>query len=235
MKKYIRPILITICYSIAIILNAYLLDAKLTSTLSFFLSAIFAVFLEQFLEILILELPLHSGHLRGYIDDKAKFEGTWIFSLQDFPHRPYSVVTLGYRESEDTVYINGNGCCDTGEIASKWTSAYVIADAAKSVIYYVYEGRTIDGTDNILKGFGYMNFDKNEDGTMTRGNGFFVDTGQKFSKCNYLFDRVDKMEMKALIHKETLKGNEDISNLIKAYIKKHAAPIKKQLSTLKED
>lgn len=230
MKKYVRPIAIAVCYSIAIKLNNLLLDKKLEDSIAIILSAIAAVVIEQILEILFIELPLHFGWMRRSIEEKAKFEGTWVFNLQDFQNRPNSVVSLIYSPNENTLHISGNGCCDTGEIGSKWNSTHVITDVAKRVIIYAYEGRTLDGTDNILSGFGFMKFDKNDDGTVTRGNGFFVDTGPKFSKCNYLFDRVDPQEMQALIQKRTLKGNEDISKLIIAYNRKHRAPIKRSCS-----
>lgn len=217
MREYIKLVCIAIGGSIAIKFNAFLLSINLDAIYSLVISGPFAVIIYKILEYILTELPLHNKSLRSIVEPKSKFEGEWIFELMNLKDRPYSLVSIGYIPEDKVYLLSGCGVGSDGNIKSKWNCTDLLFNTKKNEIIYSYESRIIDAEADVTSGYGVMKFEQDHKGTLSRGAGFFVDTGSKFFKCNYLIEKVTQQTLQKCLGKKDLCSNRDVEQLIKKY------------------
>ena len=217
MREYIKLVCIAIGGSIAVKFNAFLLSKNLDALYSLVISGLFAVIMYKILEYILTELPLHNKKLRRVVEPKSKFEGEWIFELKNLKDRPYSLVSVGYIPEDKVYHLSGYGVGSDGNIKSKWNSTELLFNTKKNEIVYCYESRIIDDEADVTSGYGVMKLEQDHKGKLTRGAGFFADTGSKFFKCNYLIEKVTQQTLQACLDKKDLCSNRDVEELIKKY------------------
>lgn len=217
MREYIKLVCIAIGGSVAVKFNAFLVSKNLDALYSLIISGLFAVIMYKALEYVLTELPLRSKHLRRVVEPLSKFEGEWIFELNNLRDRPYSLVSVGYLREDKVYLISACGVDSSGEIKSKWNSTELLFNMKKNEIVYCYESRIIDDEADVTFGYGVMKLEQDHQGKLSRGAGFFVDTGSEFFKCNYLIERVTDEMLQKCLGKKDLCSNRDVKELIKKY------------------
>jgi hypothetical protein len=217
MKEYIKLICIAIGGSVAVKINALLISKGLNAEHAIILSGIVAVFVYKIIEYIFAELPIRFKWTRKIIDPKSKFEDQWIFQLQNLDGRPYSLISIDYIPEDKSYLISGCGVDPNGNIRSKWNGTDITFHLKANELRYSYESRLVDKNADITSGYGVMKFDQDRKGKLSRGVGFFVDTGSTFFKCNYLIEKVTKDLILKCLGKKDVYTNVDVGNLIRKY------------------
>ena len=217
MKNAIKVCCVAVSGVIAVKLNEFFVSKQLSPGSALALATALAVGACKVLEYLLLDLPLKCGIARRFIDWRGKFEGAWIFRLNNLADRPYSLVSITYLSTEDTYLMSACGVDPVRGIRSNWHSTDLMFVPKRNQIVYCYECRTVDPNSIVTSGYGVMDFQLNWLGSVTRGMGFFVDTGVNFFKCNYRIERVTRALLRRHLGQKRVLTNDDVEKLIHNY------------------
>ena len=126
---------------------------------------------------LLVESAKRYRFYRKRVDSRASLEGYWLSTVNDVPERPYEVATISYNPDSSEYVYSGKSLTKTFNIVAEWKSTHLEVDMRESRIRYFYEGSVATG-NSMIKGFGYLSFDRTPSGRFMTASGLFVDADQ---------------------------------------------------------
>lgn len=191
MKNILKLILVGIASTIAIKLNAYLVEQNFNSLFSVILSAVAGSSFVKLSDYFLFEFPMKFPSLRKYVDDNSKYEGIWIHYLYHLKDRPLSIACIEYNQYSKKYRYYGKGLDENGQLKATWESVDLIINLEKDEINYLGQGQLFDEQAETIMSYGQLKFAKGINGKYENGTGFFVDFGTQFFKTKFVMQKVE--------------------------------------------
>ncbi|MEB3219962.1 MAG: hypothetical protein VKN72_27535 [Nostocales cyanobacterium 94392] len=218
-KKAVSVICALIAASLAIELNKYFIFLKINNVLSLFISISISTILQIFLDYLLSELPFTFSWFRHFIDPSTTIEGYWYEKITD-SRNPHSYVCIEYDYQKQEYILYGINYDNSFKTYATFRSNNVRKSKNGNIVYYDIDAQIFNEEAKKVLGYGRLVFYKDGARSFVRGEGHFIDIGNrtKLQERYFLLYKIDKSLIKETLGKSHIQTDYDIQKLIKKIV-----------------